>query len=300
MKKAVVGEHRFGFVACLGRTNVGKSTLINRVLGQKLAIVSRKPQTTRRRVRGILNLAGAQIVLVDTPGIHGVNRPVNRSLERQARQGVVGVDIVMAVTDPLASKQVEVEEKVLDIVRHASLPSLLVINKIDLMSRESRAAMEALFREKGLFDQVWAVSSKTGENLREMIAALEGMLPAGPPLYPDDILSDQPERDLFAEIIREKVFDQVHQELPYAVAVVVEEVEEGKDLTRIRAVIHVERDSQKGILIGGGGQTLRRIGSAARLDMEKLTGAKIFLSLWVKVRKNWTRDPKALRDFGFE
>jgi GTP-binding protein Era len=253
-------------------------------------------------VRGILNLDKAQIVLVDTPGLHGVNRPVNRSLERQARQGVEGVDLVMAVTDPLASKQVEVEEKMLDIVRHASLPSLLVINKVDLMSRESRAAMEARCREKGLFDQVWAVSSKTGENLREMVAAMEGMLPAGPPLYPDDILSDQPERDLFAEIIREKVFDQVHQELPYAAAVVVEEVvEDGKSgLTRIRAVIHVERDSQKGILIGGGGQTLRRIGSAARMDMEKLTGAKIFLSLWVKVRKNWTRDPKALRDFGFE
>jgi GTP-binding protein Era len=170
------------------------------------------------------------------------------------------------------------------------------------MNRESRAAMLAQYREKGLFDQVWAVSSKTGENLGEMIAAMEGLLPAGPPLYPDDILSDQPEREFFAEIIREKVFDQVHQELPYAVAVVVEEVvEERKSgITRVRAVIHVERDSQKGILIGEGGQTLRRIGTAARMDMEKLAGAKVFLSLWVKVRKNWTRDPKALREFGFE
>jgi GTP-binding protein Era len=298
----VVGEHRFGFVVCLGRTNVGKSTLINRLLGQKLAIVSRKPQTTRRRVRGILNLEKAQVVFVDTPGLHDVNRPVNRSLERQARQGVEGADLVLVVTDPLASKQAEVEERVLDIVRQGSLPSLLVINKVDLMSRESRAEMVRQSREKGLFDQIWAVSSKTGENLGEMISSMEGMLPAGPPLYPDDILSDQPEREFFAEIIREKVFDQVHQELPYAVAVVVEEVEEERmsGLTRVRAVIHVERDSQKGILIGGGGLTLRRIGSAARMDMEKLTGAKIFLSLWVKVRKNWTRDPKALREFGFD
>ncbi len=253
-------------------------------------------------MRGILNLPKAQVVFVDTPGIHGVNRPVNRSLERQARQGVEGADLMLVVTDPLASKQVEVEEKVLDIVRQTSLPSLLVINKIDLMRRDSRAAMEARCREEGLFDQVWAVSSKTGENLGEMIAAMEGMLPAGPPLFPDDILSDQPEREFFAEIIREKVFDQVHQELPYAMAVVVEDVVEEREtgLTRVRAVIHVERDSQKGILIGGGGLTLRRIGSAARMDMEKLTGAKIFLSLWVKVRKNWTRDPKALREFGFD
>jgi GTP-binding protein Era len=297
----VAGEHRFGFVVCLGRTNVGKSTLINRVLGQKLAIVSRKPQTTRRRVRGILNLEKAQVVFVDTPGIHGVDRPVNRSLERQARQGVEGADLLLAVSDPLAAKQSAVEEKVLDIARRSSLPSLLVINKIDVMSRESRAEMARRYQEGGIFDQIWAVSSKTGENVEEMISSLVGMLPAGPPLYPDDILSDQPEREFFAEIIREKVFDQVHQELPYAMAVVLEEVEEEKSgLTRVRAVIHVERDSQKGILIGGGGLTLRRIGSAARIDMEKLTGAKIFLSLWVKVRKNWTRDPKALREFGFD
>jgi GTP-binding protein Era len=253
-------------------------------------------------VRGILNLDQAQVVFVDTPGLHGVNRPVNRSLERHARQGAEGADVMLVVTDPLAPKQAEVEERVFDIARQSALPSLLVINKVDLMSRESRAAMVLRNREKGLFDEIWPVSSKTGENIEEMISSLEGMLPAGPPLYPDDILSDQPEREFFAEIVREKIFDQVHQELPYAVAVVVEDVEEDMKagLTRIRAVIHVERDSQKGILIGGGGLTLRRIGSAARMDMEKLTGAKIFLALWVKVRKNWTRDPKALREFGFD
>ncbi len=292
--------HRFGFVACIGRTNVGKSTLINRLLGQKVGIVSRKPQTTRRRVRGILNAPSAQMVLIDTPGLPSVVNPINAALEQEVRSAVEGADAVLAVTDPGSRLGDEDEGKVFDIVRRGGLPSLLALNKIDLVDRSRRERILRNCREPGVFTSVIAVSARTGENLREAEIALSGLLPPGPALFPPDILSDQPERDFLTEIVREKIFRNLHQELPYSAAVVLEEVsQDPSGLYRVRATIYVERESQKGILIGQGGAALRRIGTAARIDMERLTGTKVFLSLWVKVRKNWTKDPKSLREFGF-
>lgn len=293
-------EHRFGFVACVGRTNVGKSTLINRLLGQKLGIVSRKPQTTRRRVRGILNLSASQVVLVDTPGLPSVANPLNETLEQEIRNAVEGADAVLAVTDPGRNSREAEEEKVFDIVREGRLPALLVLNKIDLVDRSRRAVLMRSCLQSEVFSSAVAVSARNGENLGKAAEALAALLPPGPALFPRDIVSDQPERDFLAEIIREKIFRNVHQELPYSAAVMLEEVgQDPSGLYRVSATIYVERESQKGMLIGQGGSALRRIGTAARVDMERLTGAKVYLSLWVKVRKNWTKDPNSLREFGF-
>jgi GTP-binding protein Era len=294
--------HRSGFVACLGRTNVGKSTLINRLLGEKIGIVSRKPQTTRRRVRGILNPPGGQIVLVDTPGITAVRNAVNESLEKEALRGVENADGVLVISDPAAPKSRAEEERVTSIVSESGKAALLALNKCDLLQSHEAAELIERYKESGLYRQVLAVSATRGRNIEKLLDSLLALLPEGPPLYPRDILSDQPERDFFAEMVREKIFRSLHHELPYSAAVVIDEVREdaAKGFYSVRATLYVERESQKGILIGQGGSVLKKIGQEARRDMERLTGGKVFLSLWVKVRKNWTRDERALREFGFE
>lgn len=296
------GDHRCGFVACLGRTNVGKSTLLNRLLGLKLGIVSKKPQTTRRQVRGIMNPPGGQVILVDTPGLPGVSSAVNESLEKEALRGVESSDVVLAITDPAGWRRKEEEEKMLRIVEESARPALLALNKVDLITPDDSLPLIARYLETGLFREIIPVSAVRGTNIDRLSASLVASVPVSPPLFPRDIVSDQPERDFFGEMVREKIFRSVHQELPYATAVVVESVEEDEEtgFYRVAATIHVERQSQKGILIGQGGKVLKKIGMEARKDMERLTGGKVFLSLWVKVRKNWTRDPQSLREFGFD
>lgn len=281
---------------------MGKSTLLNRLLGLKLGIVSRKPQTTRRQVRGIMNPPGGQVILVDTPGLPGVISVVNESLEREALRGVENSDVVLAITDPSGSRRKEEEEKMLRIVEGSARPALLALNKVDLITPDDSLPLIARYRETGLFREIIPVSAVRGTNIDRLSASLVASVPVSPPLYPRDIVSDQPERDFFAEMVREKIFRSVHQELPYATAVVVESVEEDEKtgFYRVAATIHVERQSQKGILIGQGGKVLKKIGMEARKDMERLTGGKVFLSLWVKVRKNWTRDPRSLREFGYD
>lgn len=292
-----------GVVACLGRTNVGKSTLLNRLLGEKLAIVSPKPQTTSRRVRGIVNAPGGQAVIVDTPGLHAAEKAINRSLLREARAGLGGADAVLAVTDPDAARHPAEEALLRDLVREARLPAVLAVNKIDLLDAAAARRLVETERTAGGWAQVVGISAKTGRNVQELLGALLAALPVGEPLHPEDILSDQPEREFFAEIVREQVFHALHQELPYSTAVVIEDVAEElepRHRYRIRATIYVERDSQKGIVIGDGGSTLRRIGEGARRAIEELTGAPVYLGLWVKVRRNWTKDERSLREFGFE
>jgi len=281
---------------------VGKSTLLNRLLGLKLGIVSRKPQTTRRQVRGIMNPPGGQVILVDTPGLPGVKSAVNESLEREALRCVENSDVVLAITDPAGSRRKDEEAKMLRIVEESALPALLALNKVDLITPDDALPLIARYQETGLFREIIPVSAVLGTNIEQLSASLVASVPLSPPLYPRDIVSDQPERDFFAEMVREKIFRSVHQELPYATAVVVESVEEDEKtgFYRVAATIHVERESQKGMLIGQGGKVLKKIGMEARKDMERLTGGKVFLSLWVKVRKNWTRDPRSLREFGFD
>lgn len=293
--------HRCGFVVCLGRTNVGKSSLLNRLLGQKVHIVSKKPQTTRRRMKGILNIPGAQIILVDTPGLHGVEGLLNAALERETLKAVEGADCICAITDHQVKESAAIEEKLLAIVGRSRRPSVLLLNKGDLLDGEKARRLADGYRQRDMFSTVLVTSAQTGMNIDHVPELLARHLPHGPPLYPDDIISDHPERDFFVEIVREKIFRTVHHEMPYSAAVVIDEVREDDrtGLYRVAATIYVERDSQKGILIGQGGKVLKKIGTDARRDMERLTGGKVHISLWVKVRKNWTKDPRSLREFGF-
>ena len=293
---------RSGVVACLGLTNVGKSTLINRLIGQKLVIVSPKPQTTSRRLRGIVNAPGGQFVIVDTPGLHAAEQAINRGLLAEARRGITGADAILAVTDPTGADHPAEDALLRDLVREARLPAVLAVNKADLIAprvargdRRSGSARRARGRR-------WSASRRARDaTWRPWSTPSSPSLPVGEPRHSEEILSDQPEREFFAEMIREQIFHSLHQELPYSVAVVIDEVEEQMDphRYRIRATLYVERDSQKGIIIGAGGSGLRRIGERARLAIAELTGAPVFLGLWVKVRRNWTKDEAALREFGF-
>lgn len=292
-------EGRFGFVACLGRSNVGKSTLVNKLARQKLGIVSRKPQTTRRRARAIVHHDNAQIVLVDTPGLTSIQNRVNDGLIRETRAVVKDSDAVLAVADPRGMGKEE--QIMLDTVRECGKDAILALNKCDLFKKGQGEALMGQYGDLGLFRGIYAVSALKGEGLEKLLPALTAIIPEGPFLFPDDIVSDQPEREFFQEIVREKIFRYLHRELPYAAAVVLEEVneDESRNLYRVRATIYVERESQKGILIGRGGSALKVIGTAAREDMERLTGARVHLELWVKVRKNWTKDPRSIEEFGF-
>jgi GTP-binding protein Era len=293
---------RSGVVACLGLTNVGKSTLINRLIGQKLAIVSPKPQTTSRRLRGIVNAPGGQFVIVDTPGLHAADKAINRGLLAEARRGIAGSDAILAVTDPSGAGHPAEEALLRDLLREARLPAVLAVNKVDLIAPRALDAIIGRERAAGTWAGVVGVSARAGRNLEALVAALLAVLPVGAPRHSEEILSDQPEREFFAEMIREQIFHALHQELPYSVAVVIDEVAETTDphRYRIRATLYVERDSQKGILIGAGGSGLRRFGERARVAIEELTGAPVHLGLWVKVRRNWTRDERSLREFGFD
>ncbi|HWR98019.1 MAG TPA: GTPase Era [Candidatus Methanoperedens sp.] len=300
---ASAAPRRSGVVACLGRTNVGKSTLLNRLLGQKLAIVSPKPQTTSRRLRGIVNTPGGQAVIVDTPGLHAADRAINRSLLRETRAALGGADAILAVTDLDASRHPPEETLLRDLVRESRLPAVLALNKTDLLDTQAVRRFAETAREAGGWADVVAISARTGRNVDQLLRSLIAALPVGEPLHPADILSDQPEREFFAEMIREQIFRTLHQELPYSAAVVIEDVAEDmapRHRYRIRATIYIERDSQKGIIIGEGGSGLRRIGAGARRAIEELTGAPVYLGLWVKVRRNWTKDERSLREFGFE
>jgi GTP-binding protein Era len=291
-----------GVVACLGLTNVGKSTLINRLIGQKLAIVSPKPQTTTRRLRGIVNAPGGQFVIVDTPGLHASDKAINRGLLAEARRGIAGSDAVLAVIDPSGTAKPEEAALLRDLLQEARLPAVLAVNKVDLLPQRALDAILRRERSAGTWASLVGVSARTGRNLEALVAAVLAVLPVGPPQHSEEILSDQPEREFFAEMIREQIFHALHQELPYSVAVVIDEVAETMDphRYRIRATLYVERDSQKGIIIGAAGSGLRRIGERARVAIEELTGAPVHLGLWVKVRRNWTRDERSLREFGFD
>lgn len=294
-------QRHTGVVACLGLTNVGKSTLINRLIGQKLVIVSPKPQTTSRRLRGIVNAPGGQFVIVDTPGLHAAEQAINRSLLAEARRGITGSDAILAVTDPTGDDHPAEDALLRELVRAARLPAVLAVNKTDLLAPRVVEALVGRERATGAWSEVVGVSARTGRGLAALVGAVLANLPVGEPRHSEEILSDQPEREFFAEMIREQIFHSLHQELPYSVAVVIDEVAEQFEphRYRIRATLYVERDSQKGIIIGAGGSGLRRIGERARLAIAELTGAPVFLGLWVKVRRNWTKDEAALREFGF-
>ena len=287
-----MGEEPFrsGFVALLGRPNVGKSTLLNRILGQKIAIVSPKPQTTRNRIRGIHNLPDAQIIFVDTPGIHDPKKDLNRAMVRSAREAAVDADAVVLLISA-AEPWREDDELGLELIRAQAKPRLLVINKVDLVPRLE--ALPIIERAAGLelFAEIVPLSARTGENVDRFVQAAARQLPESPALFPPDTITDQAERFWAGEVVREKLIMHTQEELPYTTAVTVESFEETDKLIRIRALILVERESQKGIVIGRGGSLLKKVGTEARRDLESFLGSKVFLELFVRVEKDWWRNP---------
>jgi GTP-binding protein Era len=285
-----------GFISIIGRPNVGKSTLLNTLLGEKIAIISDKPQTTRNRILGIVSRPGAQLVFMDTPGIHKPMHKMNEFMVKTALATYNEVDVILMLVE--ATEQPGGGDRyIIETLSQVKTPVFLLINKMDLIKKD---ALLPLMQEYGRlynFAEIIPVSALRND-LGDLIGTILRRLPQGPKYFPDDQLTDQPERFIVSEIIREKIFALTKEEIPYSTAVVIEEMKEEPDITRIVAVIYVERDSQKGILIGKDGGMLKKIGTLARQDAEKLLGAKIFLQLWVKVKKGWREDEGLLKNFG--
>ena len=294
-------EHfKSGFVAILGAPNVGKSTLLNRLLGHKISITSKKPQTTRNRILGILHRESAQLVFVDTPGVHKSSQPLNVRIVDVALGTLADVDQILLVADASTSDP-ESEKMLINALGNTKTKAVLALNKIDLVKKPALLSQIDMWHHTHPFEAVIPISAKHGNQVDTLVTTMEQTLPAGPPLFPEDALTDMPERFLAAEMIREKAFRLTGQEIPYAVAVTVDRFVEKKGgaLIAIDATIHVERDSQKGILIGKKGSKLKQIGEDARKEIQRMVGAKVFLKLFVRVQKNWSRDTKALQRFGY-
>jgi GTP-binding protein Era len=291
--------HRCGHVAVVGRPNVGKSTLVNRLVGHKLSITSRKAQTTRHRLLGIKTTAEVQIVYVDTPGLHsGSTRALNRYMNRAASGALVGVDVIMFVVE--ATGWTDGDSHVLDKLSDAGAPVILVANKVDkIADKTSLLPFLSEVAARGEFHEVVPISAAKGDNVERLERILVSALPEGESLYDEDQFTDRSERFLAAELVREKLTERLGQELPYRLSVEIERFERADGLLNIGAVIWVERTSQKGIAIGRQGRVLKAAGGAARRDMEALFGAKVFLELWVKVKEGWSNDEQALQRLGY-
>jgi GTP-binding protein Era len=289
-----------GYVAIVGRPNVGKSTLLNCILRKKISITSSKPQTTRWQILGIKTLEDAQVVYIDTPGMHtDEKRAMNRYMNRIANSVLLDADVIIFMIDATIWRHED--ELVLEKLQQVKKPVILVINKIDLLKDKADLLplMDKL-KDKLQFASIVPVSALENENTKQLETDISRLLPEGPQLFPDDQITDKPLRFQLAEIIREKLIQATEEELPYATTVEIEQYAVGEKLTEISAVIWVERPGQKIIVIGKGGAKLKKIGTQARREMEKLLGAKVFLRLWVKVKEHWTDDEKALRGLGYD
>jgi GTPase len=292
-------KYRAGYVVLCGRSNVGKSTLLNRIIGEKVAIVTPRPQTTRRRILGIRTDPDAQLILVDTPGLHEANRPLNRRMVEVARESMAQADVIAVLVE--AGEKLDPEDRtILADARKLGRPTAVIINKIDLVPRPSLIPLAEECARLMPDAEIVPVSALSGENVAELLATLSRMLPVGPALMPEEQYTDQTERALVEEIIREKIFLAMRQEIPFSTAVKVEQFTEveARNLVRIYARIIVDRNSHKGMMIGTGGQRLKQVGQSARLEIERQLGKRVFLELNVKVEKNWTRDPRRLSELG--
>jgi len=299
------GSIRSGMVAIVGPPNAGKSTLMNYLLGQKISIVTHKPQTTRNRILGVVNGDDYQIVLLDTPGLHKARQPLNREMVRIAMDSLKEVDAILYLIDvslPLPEKvEQEKNKEMMEQMEGVSAPIVLILNKVDLLEKELLLPMIKHYSELFPFHGVMPLSALTGVGTDELVKEILTILPLGPRYFPEDIPTDVSERFLVTEIVREKVFLLTGQEIPYSSAVTLESFQDDtkKQMTTIHATIVLERSSQKGIVIGKGGKKLKSIGIAARKDIEKMLGQKVLLKLWVKVRKNWSKDERFLKELGF-
>ena len=291
---------RSGYVAIIGRPNVGKSTLINRVLGQKLCITSRRPQTTRHRILGIKTDDDSQLIYVDTPGLHiDDKKAMNRYMNRAAASSIDDVDVILFVVDGM--NWTDEDEKVLERLKvSAKAPVILVINKMDKLA-DKEVMLPHIQKLSAQFDyaNVFPISARKGMNLDELEKQIKQLVPEGDLIFPEDQITDRSSRFLAAELVREQLFRHLGQELPYSITVEIEQFDDEKDLYRIGAVIYVERDGQKAIVIGKKGDLLKSVGKDARIEMQSLFGHKVFLRLWVKVREGWGDNERMLKNLGY-
>ncbi len=288
---------RAGFVTVVGRPNVGKSTLVNRLVGQKVAIVSDKPQTTRNRILAVVNRPGAQLVLFDTPGIHKPMHEMNRRMVATATRSVGQGDVVLWVNE-VGELPGPADAFIQRLLAKAGLPVVLALNKIDTVTKPRILPALEAWSHFGRFDEIVPISALKGENVDRLESVLVGKLKEGPALYPDDFVTDLPERFFVAEMVRERILHHTREEIPYVTGVVIESFKEEEALVRIHVAILVERENQKGILIGRGGSMLKRVGTEARAQIEAFLGTKVFLGLFVKVREHWRENERILGEMG--
>lgn len=289
-----------GFVTIIGRPNVGKSTLLNHIIGEKMAIISDKPQTTRNKIQCIYNEDKAQIVFIDTPGLHKPKNKLGEYMSNVSTNALKEVDVVLLVIDE--DTYIGPGDKhILEQIKDIDTPKILAINKIDKLTGEQVQHIINSYEEYGIFDHIVPISAQDGIGIAGLMDHIKRIIPEGPQYFPDDMITDQPERFIVSEIIREKALHYLEEEVPHGVAVGIESMKKrkDKDLVDIRAVIYCERESHKGIIIGKGGRKLKGIGKSAREDIEALLGSKVYLEIWVKVEKNWRDKENAIKYFGY-
>lgn len=286
-----------GFISIIGRPNVGKSTLLNAILGEKIAIISEKPQTTRNRILGVKNLLHAQLIFIDTPGIHKPRHKLGETMVKTALDACKDMDLILMMTVP--EEPNHGDRQIIEILSSIMRPVFLLINKIDTVAKQKILPLIEQYHKIFNFSEIIPISALKLDNLDRLLETIIKYIPEGPKYYPEDIFTDQLERFMVAEIIREKIMQHTKEEVPYSVAVVIEEFKEEERIILIRALIYVERNSQKGILIGKGGRMLKEIGMLARKDIEGLLGSRVYLELWVKVKEDWRQDERVLKEFGY-
>ncbi|MCD7946726.1 MAG: GTPase Era [Oscillospiraceae bacterium] len=291
--------NKSGIISVVGRPNVGKSTLMNALVGEKIAIVSSKPQTTRNRILGIVNRAGCQYVFMDTPGLHKARNRLGDYMVKVVRESVADVDGVLLLVEPIPNIGAP-EAELIERVARLGVPTVLVINKIDTVKKEELLAVMEVYSKAHPFRAIIPVSAKKGEGTEGLLDVLQTLLPDGPQLFPEDMVTDQPERQICAEIVREKLLRCMDKEIPHGTAVEITRFSEREDgLLDLEATIYCEKNSHKGMIIGKGGAMLKKIGAMAREDIERFMGTKVFLQTWVKVKENWRDNANLIKNFGY-
>jgi GTPase len=293
-------EYKSGFISIIGRPNVGKSTFLNRVIGQKIAIMSDKPQTTRNKVQGVLTTNDSQLIFIDTPGIHKPKHKLGDFMMKVAQNTLKGVDLILFMVNAEEGYG-RGEEFIIEKFQSIKTPIFLIINKIDKIHPDELLKLIESYKEKHPFSEIVPISALEGNNVENLLEVIKKYMPEGPQYYPADQVTDHPERFIVSELIREKALHLTREEIPHSLAVVIDKMErrQDKDVIHVMATVIVERDSQKGIIIGKQGSMLKEIGKLARMDIENLLGSKVFLELWVKVQKDWRNKMGQLRDYGF-
>ena len=288
-----------GFISIIGRPNVGKSTLLNGILGEKIAIATSKPQTTRNTIRGIYTTGDCQMVFIDTPGIHKQKTKLGNFMTDSALNTFKEVDLVLFLVDDSLS-QGPGDKYIVEMLKNINTPKFLVINKMDKINPEDYEKIYNEYEQTGIFDEIFPVSALEQKNIDILLESIEKFMPEGPQYFPSDMITDHPERFIVSEILREKVLMFLEDEVPHGVAIEIESFQEEERVTRISAVVYCEKKSHKGIIIGQGGRKLKGIGKSAREEIEALLGNKVFLQLWVKVKENWRNSDFALSNFGYK